>query len=326
MFTLALTGDVMLGRGVNEALHHLRPEEPWGDTLPLLLAADLRVINLECALTASTRPWMRTPKVFHFRANPAAVRVLQAARIDACALANNHTLDYEETGLLDTLACLDATGIGHAGAGKDAAAAAQPCLLPGTLALLSFTANEPDWAAGPDHPGINYLPTSLAPAVLDRVSAASTTARAAGAETILFSNHWGPNMLLRPSVLFQEFAHAVLDLGADIYYGHSAHLVQGIEIYRGKPILYDTGDYLDDYAIDPDLHNDWSFLFSVSLENRVLRRLELFPVTLTYARVQRAVGTGREAMLARMEALSAEFGTALVRREDHLLFEPPPSG
>ena len=68
MATLALTGDVMLGRGVNDTLRVARPAEPWGDVLPLLLAADLRLINLECAITVQRRPWSRTPKVFHFRA------------------------------------------------------------------------------------------------------------------------------------------------------------------------------------------------------------------------------------------------------------------
>ena len=109
MTTLALTGDVMLGRGVNEALRAMRPEEAWGDTMPLLLAADLRIINLECAITEHEQMWARTPKVFHFRADPQAVEVLRAARVNACSLANNHTLDFEEDGLLDTLRHLEAT-------------------------------------------------------------------------------------------------------------------------------------------------------------------------------------------------------------------------
>src|ERR687898_655706 len=107
MITVALVGDVMLGRKVNDALRTLCPEQPWGDVLPQLVSADLRIVNLECALTEHERPWTRTPKVFHFRADPSAVEVLRAARVDACALANNHTLDFEEKGLLDTLAHLD---------------------------------------------------------------------------------------------------------------------------------------------------------------------------------------------------------------------------
>ncbi len=98
MLTLALIGDVMLGRGVDAALKSMRPQDMWGDVLPHLLQADLRIANLECALTAHTQPWTRTWKMFHFRADPDAVRFLQAARIDACSLANNHILDFEEHG------------------------------------------------------------------------------------------------------------------------------------------------------------------------------------------------------------------------------------
>jgi poly-gamma-glutamate synthesis protein (capsule biosynthesis protein) len=322
MITFALTGDVMLGRGVNETLRNVRPEEPWGDVLPLLGSADLRIINLECAITEHEQPWSRTHKVFHFRADPLAAGVLRAARVDACSLANNHTLDFEEQGLLDTLARLRAAGIRYAGAGGSLEEAARPVLLEGGVALVAITDNEPPFAAGPDKPGTNYLPVSLEPEVLRRVEEAIEAAREAGAETIVFSNHWGPNMVQRPKETFRRFARAVMDRGADVYYGHSAHVFQGVEIYRGKPILYDTGDFIDDYAVDPRLRNDRSFLFRVCVEGGDLRRLELFPVVLPYARVESAKGAEREAILDRMMDLSAEMGTTFDRREDRLVFEP----
>lgn len=333
MVTIALTGDVMLGRGVNEELRKMRPEEPWCDVLPLMLGGnghrevDLRIINLECALTTRLQPWTRTSKVFHFRADPSAVSVLQAARIDACSLANNHTLDYEEEGLLDTLRHLESAGIQHAGAGKDERDAARPAILragqEGTrVGLVAVTDNELPFAAGAHRPGTHYLPVSMETEVLRHVEEAVGMARAGGAEIVIFSNHWSPNMVMRPSRLFQEFAHAVIDRGADLYYGHSAHLFQGVEIYRGKPILYDTGDFIDDYAVDPVLRNDWSFLFVATLERGTFQRLEMHPVVLSYARVSRAAGSEREAIQERMECLSAELGTPLRRAEQHLVMEP----
>ena len=322
MITLSLTGDVMLGRGVNETLRSARPEEPWGDTLPLLLSADLRIVNLECAITEHDRPWSRTRKVFHFRADPLAVQVLRAARVDACSLANNHTLDFEEKGLLDTLDHLEAAGIRYAGAGRDLEEAARPVLLDGGVALVAFTDNEPPFAAGQDRPGTNYLPVSTEPDVLRRVEEAIGAAREAGAETVVFSNHWGPNMVRRPPDAFRRFARAVMDLGADIYYGHSAHVFQGVEVYRGRPILYDTGDFIDDYAVHPELRNDRSFLFRVSVDGGEFRRLELFPVVLPFARVELARGGEREAILDLMQDLSAEMGTTFERREDRLVLEP----
>jgi poly-gamma-glutamate synthesis protein (capsule biosynthesis protein) len=128
-------------------------------------------------------------------------------------------------------------------------------------------------------------------------------------------------MVERPNQLFRRFARAVIDRGADVYYGHSAHVFQGVEIYKGKLILYDTGDFIDDYAVGERLRNDRSFVFRVSLEGRELRRLTLLPVSLPYARVELARGGEREAILGRMVALSAEMGTNLVRREDWLVFE-----
>ena len=328
MITLALTGDVMLGRGVAEALDgRMHPEEPWGDVMPLMDAADLRIINLECAITDNERPWTRTPKVFHFRAQPSAIETLRTARIDACSLANNHTLDFEEQGLLDTLEHLDAAGIRHAGAGRNREEAAEPAIVnvlaehTRRVALLAFTDNEPPFAAGTDRPGTNYLPVSLKPDVLRRVERAVSDVREMGVDTIIFSNHWGPNMVQRPKEIFRRFARAVIDRGVDIYYGHSAHVFQGVEIYRGKPILYDTGDFIDDYAVDPKFRNDWSFLFQASIEDGRFERLDLTPVKLSYARVDLATGGERETILDRMERLSAEMGTVFARREGALVFE-----
>ncbi len=324
MIDVAFIGDVMLGRGVDRELRRMKPAQPWGDVLPLLADADLRIANLECALTTHATPWSRTPKVFHFRADPSTVEVLRAARIDACSLANNHTLDFGERGLIDTLETLDRAGIAHAGAGRNAAHAARPALVSGgrpptSIALIAFTDNEPAFAATRDHAGTQYLPVSLAPESVGRVADAIGAARAAGATIVVFSNHWGPNMRLRPTTLFRDFAHAVIDLGADIYYGHSAHVFQGIEIYAGKPILYDTGDFIDDYAVDRELRNDWSLVFRLRMEGSQLHRIDLFPVTLAYARVAQAHGSERDEILDRMELLSSEMGTRFAREEGHAI-------
>jgi poly-gamma-glutamate capsule biosynthesis protein CapA/YwtB (metallophosphatase superfamily) len=188
------------------------------DVLPLLDAADLHIINLECAITNHKRPWTRTPKVFHFRADPSAVEVLRPARVDDCSLANNHTLDFEEQGLLDTLKHLEAISIPYARAGRNREEAAQQVLLEARtdrarnrVELLAFTDNEPPFAAGSVRPGTNYLPVSLEPEVLTRVEADIVSAREAGADIVVFSNHWSPNMVQRPSDLFRRFARAVVD-------------------------------------------------------------------------------------------------------------------
>jgi poly-gamma-glutamate synthesis protein (capsule biosynthesis protein) len=332
MFTLALIGDVMLGRLVNEQLKHMHPVQVWGDVLPHLAEADLRIVNLECALTAHMKPWSRTRKLFHFRADPEAVQVLQAAHIDGCAIANNHILDYEEQGLRDTIQALDMAGIRHAGAGENDCEAFAPAILdaklskeagvsPCRVALLSCTDNESDFAATAKHPGTNYLEISLDEATMARIANDIAKARALGADLVVFSNHWGANFVERPSEKFRGFARRVIELGADIYHGHSAHICQGIEIYRDKPILYDAGNFIDDYAVRPELRNDRSCLFMLMFEHEKLSRIELLPVSLNVAHVALARGGEFDAICTRMEMLCAEFGTRLVRSDDRLIWQ-----
>jgi poly-gamma-glutamate capsule biosynthesis protein CapA/YwtB (metallophosphatase superfamily) len=328
MPTLALIGDVMIGRGVAAVLKNMQPQDMWGDVLPHLLQADLRIANLECALTRHAQSWTRSWKTYHFRADPAAVRFLQAARIDACSLANNHVLDFEVRGLRDTLNALNAAGIHHAGAGLDLGEAAAPALIemhgttPCRVALLAFTDNQPDFAADARRPGTNYLEVSLDAGTQMRVAEAIGRARAQGADLVVFSNHWGANFVERPAPDFRDFARRVIELGADVYYGHSAHLCQGIEIHQGRPILYDTGDFIDDYAVDPVLRNDHSCLFKLMFDQRRLQRIELVPVKLDFAQVALAHGEDFAAIAARMEMLCAELGTTLERRANRLLYEP----
>ncbi|GAB4355856.1 MAG: hypothetical protein Kow00114_06470 [Kiloniellaceae bacterium] len=104
---LAVVGDVMLGRLVNDFLAARPPQWFWGSALPLLQGADAVLANLECAVTRHQAPWARTEKVFHLRADPAAVEVLRAGNVRFVSLANNHVLDFETAGLRDTLDHLD---------------------------------------------------------------------------------------------------------------------------------------------------------------------------------------------------------------------------
>jgi poly-gamma-glutamate synthesis protein (capsule biosynthesis protein) len=322
--TIAFLGDVMLGRGVSELIGKRPRHSFWGTTLPLLGHAGAVIANLECAITGSKRRWQRTAKVFHFGAVPEAVDVLHAGKIRCVGLANNHTLDYEEEGLIETLQCLDAGEILHAGAGLDRAAAEAPALLDvaGTkIGFVSMTDNEPAFAAGEQTPGTNFVEIDTRPETLARLSRASRACRAAGADLAVLSLHWGPNMVTEPPPIFRAFAHEAIDRGFNIIHGHSAHPFQGVEIYNGCPILYDTGDFLDDYAVDEELHNDWSFIFLVDLEDRHVERVRLVPVQLSYGRVDLATESGRELICSMMTERCAAVGTTPDRVNGALAFE-----
>ncbi len=323
--TLAIAGDVMLGRLVNEVIAREGFAYPWDDLLPTLRQVDAFLINLECALTSRTERWHDGAyKAFYFRAEPEVVETLQIGRVDFACLANNHIGDFGLEGLLETVAVLDRVGIAHAGAGADPIAAAAPARLTvggWRIAILAYADYPEEWAAAPGRPGINYTPVSLAPEDLAPIERAVATARET-ADLVIFTIHWGPNMRARPTDTFRAFARRVIDAGADLFWGHSAHVVQGIEFWHGKPILYDTGDFVDDYAVDEALRNDLSALFLATARPPAVERLELLPVEIRRMQVTLAEGPARDWIARRLATLCAEMGTRLVDRGGRLVAEP----
>jgi len=304
--TIGFAGDVMIGRLVNEMLQKAPPEYIWGNMLPILRSTDLNVINLEAALTRSEHI---VPKVFNFKSDPEHARSLLAARIDVANLANNHVLDFRAEGLAETLETLDRAKILHTGAGKDLEQARAPVIIEKNgirIGIIGSTDNEPDWKAGPGTPGINYVAVGDLPGLKDDISRLRKDV-----DILILTMHWGPNMVPRPSEAFQAFAHALIDAGVDIIHGHSAHLFQGIERYKKGLILYDTGDFVDDYYVDPHMRNDESFFFIVEVSKEGICSLRLVPTHITECQVQTAQGALKEKIIQRMKNLSRELGCDL---------------
>jgi poly-gamma-glutamate capsule biosynthesis protein CapA/YwtB (metallophosphatase superfamily) len=135
--------------------------------------------DVECVISDRV-PSHLPNKTFQFRSDHKNAAVLKAAGIDAVSVANNHSLDFSENAMLDMLATLDAEGIGHAGAGATLEEAMRPALSmtrDGTrIGLLACTDNEPDWAAGPNTPGVWFVPPGPASAPPDTWSATAVPA------------------------------------------------------------------------------------------------------------------------------------------------------
>ncbi len=271
----------MLGRLVNNYLNSINePGGIWGDALNDLHQSDGIFVNLECVLTKSRKRGPKENPTFFFKADPKHVAVLKAAGVNHCSLANNHILDYGPQGLQDTLATLDKADIKHAGAGSNLTAATRGSDLETKglkIRVFSFTDNEPGWQAKKTGAGTNYLPIDTRDgrylSLLEKVDRAKNEGC-----LVVISAHWGPNMVRKPSRRHVDFARSLINSGVDIFYGHSAHVFQAVEVYKQKVIFYDTGQMIDDYAVDPILRNDESFLFEVRTDNRAIREVILKPV------------------------------------------------
>jgi poly-gamma-glutamate synthesis protein (capsule biosynthesis protein) len=263
---LCFIGDLMLGRGISELVTTRPASDFWSDTTPILAGSHAVIANLESAITSHEGRWSECWKAYRFAAHPKTLDILTAGNVRAVNLANNHILDCEAQGLEDTIDHLDAAHIAHAGAGVDLAAAWQPALFhagPMTVGFIGLTSRMKEFAARQDAPGTAFLSINTEPATLALIGKLASALRNKGAATVVLSAHWGPDMKSWPSRRFRRFARAVIGAGVDIVHGHSAHVLQGVETYRNGFILYDTGNFLDDYGHWPVLRLDQSFAFVV---------------------------------------------------------------
>jgi len=349
---LFLCGDVMCGRGIDQVLpHSVEPflheysgisardyvrlaERRNGPIKRPLGAADLwgaarsqwrrrqphaRIANLETALTTCD-DWQ--PKGINYRAHPANVEFLKAAGFDACALANNHVLDWGRDGLRETLSTLHAAGIQTAGAGNDMAQARSAAILPlqGSARLLLFAAGlassgiPAGWRANRG-PGVSFL-DDLSATTVRTLARQIDCQRASEHDVVMLSIHWGGNWGYGISEEQRRFAHALVDeAGVDVLHGHSSHHPLAIEVYRGRPILYGCGDFLNDYegisgheSYRPDL----SLMYFLTLNGRHrLRRLTLAPLRIRGFCLHRASRADAQWLCQTLSREGARFNTTL---------------
>ena len=283
--TLFLCGDVMTGRGIDQVLPH--PSDPilyepyvrnaiayvrlaeqtngpiptplefsyiWGDALAELerVAADVRIINLETSITERGQYWKG--KGIHYRMAPENIPCISAAKIDCCALANNHVLDWGYAGLQDTLAALAKAGVKSAGAGRNRKEAEAPAVIEIAgkgrvlvFALGSATSGIPwAWAASASKPGVNLIDERSEDAIRRLGSHVKAIKRPG--DIVVASIHWGGNWGYDIPRAQRTFAHRLIEHAqVDVVHGHSSHHPKGIEVYRDKPIIYGCGDFLNDY-------------------------------------------------------------------------------
>lgn len=310
--SIMLTGDAQLSRYTELWCETRGLEHPFKRIQKELQNTDLLACNLECVVATSGKKVKKTGrKVYHFRASPQMLSIFPDKPPVYASLANNHTMDYGEEALMEMIKHhLPAKGIAFSGAGKNLneASAAKVMSIKGvTMAFSSFTSIEPQFGAGPDKAGYNYID------LRDEAQIKQTLKQAvdkSNSDLNIVSMHWGKNHDHEITDLEQRFAHIAIDAGMDAVVGHHSHLTRGIEIYRGTPIFYDLGNFVVDFKFfDWD---DRSILAKLIIRDKKIYRVELIPVSVRDKTVTPLTGQESEAILERLAQLSAPFKLPLL--------------
>ncbi len=286
--TLVAVGDVMLSRGVADRIReHEDSGLPFVKAKGFLRTGDIVFGNLEAPLTSGRE--IDIPEMV-LRADPEMAYALADAGFTLLSLANNHIPDFGSSGILDTLQNLDRAGIARVGAGPDAAEAYAPRIIEARglrLAFLAFTDPDmapPSYGAGDESPGTAFMDVS-------KMEAAIRDARLA-ADFVVVSLHAGTEYESEPDDRQVESAHAAIDAGANLVLGHHPHVVQPVELYRDRYIIYSLGNFVFDQWWSKETCQ--GVIARLTIGQAGLERFEFLPVLINKD-AQPEIMTGPEA-------------------------------
>jgi poly-gamma-glutamate synthesis protein (capsule biosynthesis protein) len=300
--TVVSGGDTMADRRVKAFIQRHGAEAALAGIAPLLRAADVSWVNLESPLTTVNDPW--PGKDVRFQGDPRLAAGLADAGVDLVNMANNHALDQGHAGLLDSIRRLERAGVAVVGAGRDAAAARRPVIVRtsggATVGFLGWTdIIWPGFVAGAA-PGV----AAASPDMALVTQAIRNLRRRVDYVVVCF--HWGVEYTDTPTASQVAQAHAAIDAGADLVIGHHPHVLQGVQLYRGRLIAYSLGDLVfDHYSVATG---------QTVLVEAVLRphgvRVTLVPVYASADGIPAVVtGAAGRGILLHMRQLSAALGT-----------------
>ncbi|TBW27616.1 CapA family protein [Gramella sp. KN1008] len=327
---LFLAGDVMTGRGIDQALPysvppilyesyvkdardyiHIAESEngnikipvsyvyPWGDAMEVWKEEkpDLKFINLETSITTHYEAWPR--KGIHYRMHPANIELLKSAGIDHCSLANNHMLDWSRPGLEETMKTIGKAGIRFSGAGLDKINAVKPSIFyKNGIRILVFSYGAANsgipsaWAADQSQSGINYI-SGFGDNEVEEVRKNILSYKKTE-DLVIFSIHWGGNWGYKIPREHMDFAHHLIDeAGVDLIFGHSSHHPLGMEVYKGKLIIYGAGDFINDYEGirgHEEYRPELSLMYfpEIAPQNGELIKLKIIPMEIRKFRLNHA--------------------------------------
>lgn len=299
--TLTAVGDIRLDGPVGDIIRRQGPAAPTS-AVREILQADIVLGNLECPVTS--RGARVLGKKWTFRAPPKNLAALKAAGFNLMSVANNHTMDYGPEGFQDTLAALDREDLPYVGGGKDRADAMKLKVVPVRglrVGVLAFTSTFPESAwAGPHKPGVAYSD-------YDRAGEVIREARGR-CDVLVVVFHGGTELAEEPNEVQKAFAHLAVDSGADAFIGHHPHVIQPLEIYQDKPIIYSLGNFL---FVSPTPATRLTAAARLSLSSRGIGGVEFAALETNWGRPIPADAARREELfriLDRYGALSAQPG------------------
>ncbi len=262
--TLMFAGDVTLSDHFADAIG--QDYERTFANMDAYRKADVGMVNLENPLTKATIPL--PDKKFNFKANPDSVKVLTSGGISLVNLANNHAMDYQEPGLVETLETLKQAGIEHVGAGRDVKEARRPEIIDvkgQRVAYFGYYGADFE-SAGETKAGTNYAD--------EKRIAEDIKAVRSQVDWVIVNYHWGEELATHPADWQVNLAHFTIDQGADVVVGHHPHVLQGAEIYKGRPIAYSMGNFI--FGGNPRSDYDTAVL-KVALKDKQMK-VEFVPV------------------------------------------------
>jgi poly-gamma-glutamate synthesis protein (capsule biosynthesis protein) len=277
------------------------PASLYGDLLPILRRADLRIVNCECALTSASGAVWKSGAVF--KGEPSHVKGLTAASFDVACLANNHVLDYGVAGLRETLRVLARAGIKTVGAGLTEAQALTPLSLHvrGQRVHIVNISEGEDLTATNGGPGVFGWDVTLA--------AAQTRALKRLGGVVVVIAHCGLEYVPFPPPYVVSAFRALVEAGADCVIGHHPHVPQGIEWWRGRPIIYSLGNFAF-YQPTGLYHRKVGFCVGLRCGAGRITEVEMHPYRITDTGLRRLDSKAAQAFGRDLTRLSHPFSTA----------------
>lgn len=234
--SIVAVGDIFIGGHATYYLDKYGAQYPFDSTKIILSNGHFTIGNLEAPFATTGSKF---DKKFNFKVPPRFATGLLEAGFDVVNLANNHIMDYGQEALVSTLNTLDSTGISHCGAGLNLKQARQPAILQFKGVKVAFigcslTFPEEFWAT-------NHRAGTFYPNEKDLIESISRAERLADFTVVTF--HWGEELRNTPKDYQMYFAHLSIDAGADLILGHHPHVLQGLEIYHNRLIIYSLGNF-----------------------------------------------------------------------------------